>query len=127
MNEDLKEEWIKRLTSGDYEQGQDQLRTMFEDDQGQETGEAKYCCLGVLCDVLKDKGLGEWNRRGFTPDNTVFKVEYESDGYDLEGDLNRPVLAYVGLHDSDQQTLINMNDHHENSFDEIAEFIAVEF
>ena len=126
MDAELKTEWIKRLTSGEYEQGQERLRNADIDDQGQETGKATFCCLGVLCDVLKDRGLGEWNGDAFAQDKTIFKSEYESESYDLEGELNDPVLGYVGIHHTDQIRLIGMNDTEEQTFDEIAEFIAVQ-
>lgn len=34
-------EWVKALRSGDYEQGQDYL-----------CRDGKFCCLGVLCEIL---------------------------------------------------------------------------
>lgn len=50
MNEGIKDKWVEALLSGKYEQGQHELRT--RDD--------KYCCLGVLCDIMKDEVGGEW-------------------------------------------------------------------
>jgi len=35
-------EWVKALRSGDYEQGQDYL-----------CRDGKFCCLGVLCEILE--------------------------------------------------------------------------
>ena len=46
MKKDIKDEWVRRLRSGDYEQGQGYLR--FGD---------KYCCLGVLCDMAVEAGV----------------------------------------------------------------------
>lgn len=40
MNKDIKEKWIKALTSGEYKQTTGKLRTA----EG-------FCCLGVLCDL----------------------------------------------------------------------------
>ena len=48
MRKDIKDEWVRRLRSGDYEQGTDYLR--FGD---------KYCCLGVLCDMAVEAGVIE--------------------------------------------------------------------
>jgi len=124
MDAELKTEWIKRLTSGEYEQGQERLRNVDVDDQGQETGPATFCCLGVLCDLLKDKGLGEWDADHFSQDKTVFTSEYEF--YDLEGELNGPVLRYVGMTNNDQQRLIGMNDNDGYTFDQIALVIAAD-
>lgn len=49
MDEKLKAQWIAALRSGNYTQGQGQLRRT-------EWGDATYCCLGVLCDI-SDKGM----------------------------------------------------------------------
>lgn len=46
-----KELWVQALKSGEYVQGEGNLRT-------EEDG---YCCLGVACDVYhKVTGLGQW-------------------------------------------------------------------
>jgi hypothetical protein len=54
MNQEIKEEWIKDLESGDYTQATGALRK----------GDG-YCCLGVLCEQYKRKHP---------------EVEWESDG-----------------------------------------------
>jgi len=43
MNKNIAMKWVKALRSGDYIQGNGQLKT--ED--------GKFCCLGVLCEVTK--------------------------------------------------------------------------
>lgn len=51
MNKEIKAKWLAALRSGDYMQYRGQLRhTAYG-----ETGELKYCCLGVLCDVYNSK------------------------------------------------------------------------
>lgn len=50
MNLELIRKWVDALRSGKYEQGRLALRS--KDD--------KYCCLGVLCDIAKDKLGLEW-------------------------------------------------------------------
>jgi hypothetical protein len=40
VNKQLRDEWVKALRSGEYQQGRGGLRS-----------EDKYCCLGVLCAV----------------------------------------------------------------------------
>lgn len=58
MNEEIKQEWITALTSGEYQQGKHELRT----------SDNKYCCLGVLCDIAAKHGVGEWrSNRRFVP------------------------------------------------------------
>lgn len=42
MNEKIKKKWVDALRSGKYKQGREQLRD----------GD-KFCCLGVLCEVLR--------------------------------------------------------------------------
>ncbi len=42
MNADIKVKWVEALRSGKYRQGIGELRS--RDD--------KYCCLGVLCDIV---------------------------------------------------------------------------
>ena len=49
MNAEIKAEWIAALRSGDYKQGRDRLNS----------GDG-FCCLGVLCDLHRKRGLGEW-------------------------------------------------------------------
>jgi hypothetical protein len=41
---DLMKRWIAALRSGEYKQGKGQL-----------IKDGRYCCLGVLCDVVKDE------------------------------------------------------------------------
>lgn len=63
MNERVKKLWIEALTSGEYEQGTDALRT---DDM--------FCCLGVLCDLHRKEVGGSWQDLDglmFTYDNTT--------------------------------------------------------
>lgn len=50
MNKELKTKWIAALRSGEYKQGTNVLRD--EDN--------RFCCLGVLCDLMIKEGKGEW-------------------------------------------------------------------
>ena len=51
MIKEIKEDWIKALRSGDYEQGEEYLRS----------GENHFCCLGVLCDLFLNEKTGrDW-------------------------------------------------------------------
>lgn len=52
MNPEIKREWVEALRSGKYKQGSGRLR----DDTD------RYCCLGVLCDIVKDRiGGAHWS------------------------------------------------------------------
>lgn len=48
MKNNIKEEWIAALRSGDYAQGAGKLNRNGE-----------YCCLGVLCDMAAKQGVVE--------------------------------------------------------------------
>lgn len=45
MNKEIKEEWLAALKSGEYKKGIGMLRS----------GDDRYCCLGVLCDLHNKK------------------------------------------------------------------------
>lgn len=47
--EEVRAQWIRALESGDYPQGKHALRLG-----------GQYCCLGVLCDLAVQAGLGRW-------------------------------------------------------------------
>lgn len=44
MNQKIKKKWIEALRSGKYKQGKTLLRSAN-----------KFCCLGVLCDIIKNE------------------------------------------------------------------------
>lgn len=48
MNPEVKKMWIDALESGEYKQGQGQLRTAASN---------KFCCLGVLSDLAYKAGV----------------------------------------------------------------------
>lgn len=50
MNSDIKTKWVQALRSGEYEQARGALHV-------RNAGGDKFCCLGVLCDVLVKEGL----------------------------------------------------------------------
>lgn len=50
MNKKIKNKWVKALRSGKYKQGTEALKITHDGD-----GEAAFCCLGVLCDIVGDK------------------------------------------------------------------------
>lgn len=50
MREDIKEQWVAALRSGDYVQGRGRLATINGD-------EVQYCCLGVLCELAVKAGV----------------------------------------------------------------------
>ncbi len=50
MDRTLVDKWVEALRSGEYEQGNGVLRSVND----------KFCCLGVLFDVMVKEGRGKW-------------------------------------------------------------------
>ena len=72
MDKNVKDEWVKRLRSGDYKQGTGQLRN---------TGENSYCCLGVLCEIAVEAGIVKVDTE---PDsNTAVYYDNDADRQDM--------------------------------------------
>ena len=92
MNPELKAKWVAALRSGKYEQARCQL----SDGVG-------FCCLGVLCELMK---------RPYTP-------EFSFPSTDIQ--------AEAGLNASNCKVLANLNDGAggsiRHSFPEIADYI----
>ena len=80
MKADVAERWIAALRSGEYEQGRFQLQPEL----------GRYCCLGVLCDLAAQDGVGEWEETPgsrwvrFTTDNSY-------------STLSEPVMKWAGI------------------------------
>lgn len=85
MKADIKKKWVEALRSGQYEQGTGAL--VIEDQTG--TGvERRYCCLGVLCEVV-----GMVPMRLPTDDRLSYDGEV--------GELPSTVVAFTGLTEPD--------------------------
>lgn len=87
MDPDVRAEWVRRLRSGDYLQGTGELRSSTDVD-----GDARYCCLGVLCEVARDRGVVSYDRTTFGYRSTVDPREGSYDGV-----LPPAVQAWAGL------------------------------
>lgn len=46
----IRAEWIRRLRSGEYQQGRGYLK------REEAIGKTLYCCLGVLCEIFVENG-----------------------------------------------------------------------
>ena len=109
MDVEAKQNWVEALRSGKYKQGDGCLRDRSD----------RFCCLGVLCDILKKEGE-EWRP---DPENTASQFEFSSVG-------QLPVVSFppenlidrVGLEKDQPQELADMNDSGA-SFEEIADWI----
>lgn len=107
-----REKWLKALESGRYSQAEAQLR-----DLDYSSGNASYCCLGVLCNQHKDK-QNKW------VDGETFTV-YASDGGVVDTFHEMPpasMLKKVNVPQSLADTLAEMNDNG-STFKEIAAFL----
>lgn len=89
MNPEIKNEFVERLTSGRYEQGRSCLRS----------GD-KFCCLGVLADIVDPNGWVSEDCEGVT-------YHRHHDQYNLP---SSKVRVAAGLNDSDVRQLFHMND-----------------
>src|SRR5690242_5189213 len=108
MNLTIRDRWIAALESGNYEQGAGRLR------QGD-----KFCCLGVLCDIVAEEIGGRWKELN---NNMVFVVDGEWTTTVLPG----RIMDYTELEDDDpvlgNASATDLNDSGV-SFNEIAKFI----
>lgn len=99
MNKEMKEKWVAALRSGNYKQGYNNLKKY-----------GCYCCLGVLCDVVGCQWT-DCNRANY-------------DGHDTNNmTLPANLRIAAGLSEEQESELVDMNDHHKVSFDDIADYI----
>jgi hypothetical protein len=93
--------WIEALESGKYRQGKQRLHNRYGD----------YCCLGVACDLIKDQlSIGE---------NSIGDTTYNS----VDAQPPTKMAHYFGLKYSTCKKLMEMNDHEEKSFKDIAAYL----
>lgn len=89
MHKHIADQWVQALRSGDYEQGRDALRLG-----------GQHCCLGVLCDLHRKEGGGEWihSAPGNGPDGCLTYQTFDGDwDYSLLPDA---VRRWAGLLDT---------------------------
>jgi hypothetical protein len=110
MDAQKKAKWVEALRSGKYNQGMGRLRS----------GD-RYCCMGVLCDVVID---GKWDP--FKSRDILGGQRYQyctHTGDSFGSSLNNAALDEVGLSGEEENTLINMNDIQRCDFERIAAHI----
>lgn len=103
MDSELKKKWVDKLRSGEYNQGNHQLRS--KDDC--------FCCLGVLCDIIDPESWQESDVGSFLEKSHGFSyTTFPTTGF----------LNDIGLDRGIALELADMNDN-DTSFAEIADFI----
>lgn len=126
MNPDIKELWIDALLDGKRQQGTGTLKRVVD-------GVARYCCLGVLCELAEEAGVV--HSQPFFIDSEsapLTKFAAMEDSFDYEmGVLPLVVLEWAGMDNSTgrfrlseakSSSLTTLNDGG-ISFEEIAEYI----
>ena len=106
MDQNIKEQWVEALRSGEYEQGRYWLR--YED---------KFCCLGVLCDLHAQATNREWEDKNDAVGNYLGSDEI----------LPEEVVKWAGFDNNDpfinEQRVSIYNDESRLDFDRIADLI----
>lgn len=132
MDASIKAQWLKALRSGEYKQGQYALRYTAE------SGEMKYCCLGVLTDILIKRGLlPSWEAEyegsaffGIPTGGAILTASLNPEACSLTG--LTPVAHLVDPHQTlaqlgnPDQSLAGLNDRLGKTFLEIADIIEAE-
>lgn len=131
VNKELVGKWVETLRSGQYTQTTGQLGEVDGD------GNASYCCLGVLCEVVRQDGL---NLSRVAEDDSILFNSCESMPPEV-------VLEYVGVpewsvtvpadqlpdyladeyEDGREMELSSLNDDYRWDFNQIADAIEAEF
>lgn len=104
MDADLKAKWVAALRSGEYQQGQTRLKRTIGDT-------AKYCCLGVLCDLLDHDGWSEDDDHTDTnPHSTQRMWRFTYKGQCHQSLLPHNLSEEIGIDTNTQWSLCDMND-----------------
>lgn len=110
MDKKIRAKWIRALRSGKYKQTRGQIKHRDA-----------YCCLGVLCTVMK----ADWSK----DKNGDFDAKIKGAKVTKLNLLQQSFLLKVGLTSGQEGTLAALNDgeHHNNikkhSFKQIADYI----
>jgi hypothetical protein len=91
MNRRIKAAWVKALRSGEYEQGYHRLRH-----------NDTFCCLGVLCDILKSEINGKWVQcvepsKDYWHNRRDWYYRIDDSETTIGGELPERIAKHVGL------------------------------
>ena len=135
MDQEIKTAWVTALRSGEYKQAQGFLKRGYDD------GSVNYCCLGVLCEVVKNFGIefnSEVNLLAYDAGTyTTYDGQQGSLPMEVSGraDISPNgqfvgVVAYESPNDGktyDANSLVDLNDSAKWNFDKIADMIEEKF
>jgi hypothetical protein len=119
MDPKLKARWVKALRSGRYKQARNTLKTTVIEQDEWELDGPRYCCLGVLCNIINPKG---WEDLGGTCQEWTPPAKVGSED-SCTSELSEAVRRFAGLSSSHHQKLMRMNDLDHSTFREIADWI----
>jgi hypothetical protein len=100
--------WLEALRSGKYSQAFGFLKVQRE-------GKYHYCCLGVLCEILKDKYEIREGTNALTPGVTYFDCNSDA--------LSDKLIHTFKLVAYEVSNLYRMNDFDKLTFSQIADWI----
>jgi len=124
MNDEIKQQWLSALRSGDYKQAQKALHPVG----------GGHCCLGVLCDLWLNERGETWQVEGY---DYLSDETYQLDEAHCEGApdlLPLKVQKWAGLANDNPAVLVGkdewkdlayLNDHGW-TFEQIADVIEAQ-
>jgi hypothetical protein len=104
MNPEIKEEWLKRLRSGDYQQYKGYLKYLNNSKQ------TCHCCLGVLVEIQIDKGgflQPEWSEPNNEDENYTFYFNNEKSMTSMIGSSTLEWASIDGLEIAEHLAVMN--------------------
>lgn len=111
MDKAVKKRWLKALRSGSYAQGAGRLKNY----------ENKFCCLGVLCDILPNEGSWkDYDKKYQSSSDFILKETKEVSN----GHLPLSLIKKFQLSELQVRKLVDMNDTEKKTFKEIAAYIS---
>lgn len=92
MKKEVAKKWVKALRSGKYKQGETYLKQLNDN------GQAKHCCLGVLCELYNDS-MRKNHKKTLS---TKIRFKYSTDCVTFnnkEGELPKVVMKWADIKD----------------------------
>jgi hypothetical protein len=120
LREEVKVKWLEALRSGRYTQGTGALQRVHED------GSRSFCCLGVLCEVAIEMGVTLDVGAGVSDHPKGDVVAYDgASSYPPSKVEEFATVGGVAMEgwEVNGQSLVNMNDNSNLSFEQIASHI----